>query len=219
MLFVDMPYDTDVTVSEEIESFCRQSCHYSVYSFIEAAEQRKWSAVGFMTDVLGSPISSSADERYYGYNVFEWAIHASNAEQIEKALDEIDPEGWGYGPAESFIFDASNAAIVAEAERLQICLSDYPVLNDERCSELEWEAHHPSEYECHSSDPDCGCDVKSHSCSDVFVMGVECGEIAIGDDDWYCLYCQESYNIGADEREVMRSIVVRMELAALVADG
>jgi hypothetical protein len=84
---------------------------------------------------------------------------------------------------------------------------------------MEYEEDHPSETECYNSYPDCGCPVKSHECSDIFRDAVWSEEISATDDEWYCMYCSEWYLIKAPERERARSIMHRMELAALEASG
>ncbi|MEU3825256.1 hypothetical protein AB0F36_08010 [Streptomyces sp. NPDC029080] len=198
----------EITLTESLSDWAGQNYSYSRWEFEDTAEKNEWTAIGVVMD-NDSPASSSTDQRYYVYDTPRWAQGASNAEAIEEALNAADGgHGWAYGPGETFVYDANNAAVAAVVEELESVLASYGYLNEERASELEDEENHPDEFTCHAG-RDCSCDVATHECSEVFAAGVECDEITAEMDEWHCPYCKEDYKIGADERKVMARILAR----------
>ena len=71
-------------------------------------------------------------------------------------------DAWPGGVIETLLVRADDALALRELGRIIDALSDYPVLDDERCSELEWDRAHPSDHECYSEDEDCPCAVRNH---------------------------------------------------------
>jgi hypothetical protein len=197
-----------VKFTEAVEDYTRQNYSYSLGHFETTAEDNDWAHIGLIMDNL-SPAESSTDQRYYGYDTARWAQGTSNAEAIEEALNAADGgHGWAYGPGETYVYDADNAAVVAVVEELEGALASYGWLNEERASELEDEENHPDDFTCHAG-RDCGCYVSSHECSDVFRDGVESGDITSKMTEWHCPYCQEDREIGREERAAMALILAR----------
>ncbi|MET8164656.1 hypothetical protein ABZT34_10410 [Streptomyces sp. NPDC005329] len=194
--------------TDAVEDYASQSYAYSLGHFETAAEDNDWAHIGLIMDNL-HPAASSTDQRYYGYDTARWAQGTSNAEAIEEALNAADDGmGWAYGPGETYVYDADNAAVVAVVEELEGALASYGWLNEERASELEDEENHPDDFTCHAG-RDCGCYVSSHECSDVFRDGVESGDITSKMTEWHCPYCQEDREIGREERAAMALILAR----------
>ncbi|MFM9464170.1 hypothetical protein ACKI1K_15135 [Streptomyces scabiei] len=198
----------EITFTESLRDYARQNYSYTLWDFEDTAEKNEWTSIGLIMDNL-SPAESSTDLRYYVYDVARWAQGTSNAEAIEEALNAADDgHGWAYGPGETYVYDAGNAAIVAVVEELEGALASYGYLNEERASELEDEENHPDEFTCHGG-PDCGCYASTHEHGDLFRDGVESGEITADADEWHCPYCKEDQTITAVDRKAMGVILAR----------
>lgn len=72
-------------------------------------------------------------------------------------------DAWPGGTIETLLVRADDAPALLVLERIIRALSDYPVLDDEHCSDLEWRHDHPSEDECYSEDEECPCAVRNHA--------------------------------------------------------
>jgi hypothetical protein len=100
----------------------------------------------------------------------ESARDDSNYEVAERILTDASSFGevgtrydvWPGGVIETLLVRADDAPAIRELARIVDALEDYPILNDEHCSELEWERAHPSDHECYSEDEDCRCAVRNH---------------------------------------------------------
>lgn len=115
------------------------------------AVDHEWSAVG-----LG-PVGQHRDSDPLARSNFE-VISSEMRERFGDAMTVVSFGHWGVGWVEEIAFDASREDIVDYVESWEVALSDYPVADDEHFSELEWNDNHPSDSECYSDDPHCGCD-------------------------------------------------------------
>ncbi|MFD8089002.1 hypothetical protein [Streptomyces malaysiensis] len=209
-------------LTDELSEYCRGQYHYSAWEFEEMAADNGWSSIGMIMEPDGQPVSSSTEYRYYG-TTHRYAQGASNAEAIERALAEVDERtgaaNYAYGPGGySFVYNASNADVVAVVWGIESALSDYGYLDEERASEIEDEENHPDEFTCYA-DNDCSCEVATHEHADMFQLGVESGAITPDMDEWSCPYCKDEQPIEAADREVMARIVARMWHDELQAAG
>jgi hypothetical protein len=91
-------------------------------------------------------------ETYYGFYPVVGRHRDSDVldrSNFEVALEQLGGESdtvivarashWAVGWVESILVDATNADAVHEAEDIRRSLEDYPVLDDMRYSEMEWE--------------------------------------------------------------------------------
>lgn len=105
---------------------------------------------------LTTPISRNARDS-------EDALAESNFRVAKRIIDAVSPFGtsyrwdaWPGGQIQTLVIRADDAAALREMTGIVNSLSDYPVLDDEDHSELEWEQWHPSDTECYNDeDPEC----------------------------------------------------------------
>jgi hypothetical protein len=122
----------------------------------------------------------------------ESACDDSNYEVAETILTAASSFGevstrydaWPGGVIETLLVRADDAPALRELARIVDALSDYPILDDEHCSELEWDRAHPSDHECYSEDEDCPCEVRNH---DHAFSADEADE----DSEAWCALCRE----------------------------
>jgi hypothetical protein len=94
----------------------------------------------------------------------------SNYQVAERLLTEASSFGevtarydaWPGGVIETILVRADDASALRVLMSIVSALEDYPVLDDEHHSALEDERAHPSDHECYSEDPECGCEVRNH---------------------------------------------------------
>ncbi|MFD8594527.1 hypothetical protein ACFV1L_05960 [Kitasatospora sp. NPDC059646] len=186
-----------IELSPAIQRLCDASPHYGRRDFEAAAPFRR---MGVIEGPDGHMVSSDT----YGDNLYnnteeKWQ-HVTNARAIRDLLEEADNGcGWEYGPADSFVYDLDNPAIVAVVEEIESALSDYPFLNEDSYQEEVYDEYHPDETTCHA-DGECPCYANTHECSDVMAAAVGCGKIALLMDEWYCEYCSTWYEITPEQR-------------------
>ena len=90
------------------------------------------------------------------------ALERSNMITATERLDAIDANGstvarfghWAVGWIEEIAYDLADPAICAAVDAMRASLDDYPVLDEIRYSDMEWEENHPSEWICYGG-PDC----------------------------------------------------------------
>ncbi|WP_424214758.1 hypothetical protein ACN20G_23320 [Streptomyces sp. BI20] len=105
--------------------------------FAQAAREACFGGFGIVSgDGMGTPLEAYNCRGYYGCDCTE-NLAKVNAEETLAAfkragVDTYEYDGW-------IMWDASNAKGHAIAESIGNTLSDYPVLNDEMLSDLEWE--------------------------------------------------------------------------------
>ena len=96
-------------------------------------------------------------------------------------------DAWPGGTIETLLVRADDAPALRELGKIISALADYPVLDDEHCSALEWDYAHPSDHECYSEDEDCPCAVRNHD-----HIGPDFRpEDADEDGEIYCRSCSE----------------------------
>lgn len=212
----------EITLSEAIQSYTRQNYTYGDWHFYEEAEKNGWKSIGMMVDPLGSPVSSETHSRNYYGPVWEYARAIANAERIVELLDAVDEKvgepGYSYGPGSSFVYDTDNALMVEAVESIENALSD-GCLNDDRAYEIEYEENHPSESECYSDDPDCGCYANSHEHADVLADAFESAEVLILDGEWFCPYCNDWEEITPADWDRIAAITRRLDREDKAAKG
>ena len=96
-------------------------------------------------------------------------------------------DAWPGGIIETLLVRADDAPALRELERIVNALADYPVLDDEHYSEMEWESNHPSDHECYSEDEDCPCAVRNHDHTGPDFRPEDADE----DGEIYCRSCSE----------------------------
>ncbi|MDH6705437.1 hypothetical protein P3T27_002147 [Kitasatospora sp. MAA19] len=202
----------EIALSGAIQEYTRQNYTYGPGNFEHTAEENGWTSIGMICDLMGSPVSCKADSRHYQYVTSTWALHASNAEEIERILDEVaDGLEWAHGPGDSYVFNADRPEMVQAVADIEAALGD-GALNETRKYELEYEENHPSEHECYSEDPDCRCEANTHSCREQLWGGVEGGEIGLTADCYWCQYCNGWVDMtDADRMEMHRRLYGRRE--------
>ena len=135
---------------------------------------------------LVTPVSHGSRE--------ESARDDSNYEVAERLLTDASSFGevgtrydaWPGGVIETLLVRADDAPALRELERITDALADYPVLDDEHCSELEHERNHPSDHECYA-DELCECEVRNHSHTGPDFRPEDADE----DGEIYCRPCSE----------------------------
>ncbi|MFJ9771849.1 hypothetical protein ACIRVF_11445 [Kitasatospora sp. NPDC101157] len=197
----------EIILSEAIHEYTRQNYAYGPWNFEHTAEQNGWTSIGMICDPMGSPVSSSTNSRDYQYVTHTYALHASNAEEIERILGEVaDGQEWAHGPGDCYVYNADHPGMVKAVAEIEGALGDGP-LNSDRMSELEWEENHPSEHECYSTDPDCGCEKNTHACREELWSAVSGGEIGLTAETYWCRYCNGWIDLtDADRTEMNRRL-------------
>lgn len=125
----------------------------------------------------------------------ESARDDSNYEVAEEILTAASSFGeistrydaWPGGVIETLLVRADDALALRELDRIIGALADYPILDDERCSEMEWDRAHPSDHECYSEDEDCPCAVRNHDHTGPDFRPADTDE----DGEIYCSACRE----------------------------
>ncbi|MFJ5882698.1 hypothetical protein [Kitasatospora cineracea] len=206
----------EIELSDAIQRICDVSPHYGRWDFESAAEFRRMGAIEHPDGGLVS--SDTYGSNFYNNTEEKWR-HVTNARAIRDLLEEADSGcGWEYGPADTFVYDLDNPAIVAVVESVESRLADYPFLNEDSYTEEVWEENHPSETECHAGS-DCDCYVNSHECSEVLWNAYEAGALPIAEGEWYCAYCDKWYKITAQITDEMAMREFRKQLADAEAAG
>ncbi|MCX4685505.1 hypothetical protein OG401_14475 [Kitasatospora purpeofusca] len=203
----------EITLSEAIHEYTRQNYTYAWWNFEHTAEQNGWKSIGMIVDAMGSPVSSSTSSRDYQYVTHTYALHASNAETIEKILGE-DSAGleWAHGPGDCYVYNADHVATVEAVEGIEGRLANYGILNEDRMSELEYEENHSDEFECGSEDPDCGCEANSHSCREEWWGAIDSGRDDVEAATYWCRYCRDWVTVtDVDRMDIDRRINGRRE--------
>ncbi|MCZ4119059.1 hypothetical protein [Streptomyces sp. H39-S7] len=214
--------EDEITLSEAIRSYTSQNYSYGDWHFFEEAGKHGWSSIGMIVDLLGSPVSSETHSRSYYGPVWEYARSVANAERIVELLDAVDEKvgepGYAYGPGSSFIYDANNVLMVEAVESIEGALSD-GCLNEDRADEIEYEENHPSETECYSDNPDCGCRASNHEHAEELASAFEFEPVQIMDGEWFCDFCSEWIEIAPADWERMAAITRRLDREDKEAKG
>ncbi|MFD7162806.1 hypothetical protein [Streptomyces violascens] len=130
----------DVKFDEFAKEYAERDRGYSYRSVLEdmahVARDFAWAGFGMVNDGTGEPLEDWTDGWYYNCVCRENRIRV-NAEATRAAfgsagVDTFEWRGW-------IVWDASNPAGHAIAESVGRTLGDYPILDDERLSELEWD--------------------------------------------------------------------------------
>lgn len=95
-------------------------------------------------------------------------------------------DAWPGGIIETLLIRADDAPAIRELERIIDALEDYPVLDDEHFSGLEWDRNHPSDDECYA-EYDCSCAVRNHDHTGPGFAPDDADE----DGEIYCQKCSE----------------------------
>ncbi|QLE71133.1 hypothetical protein FGW37_05510 [Streptomyces rectiverticillatus] len=194
---------------EELAEYTKE-CHKGASMHIDReAFEGLWYAL---------PISRTRDAK---------ALEESNYAVIERDLTERFPETveahsfghWGYGWYERLYVRRDDAAALLAAQQWVDALASYGIADEEHYSETEYEHNHPSERECYSNDPDCGCEVKSHECSEMLSAAVESGEVASADEAWWCDFCNEWRDLDDSERARLVAWEYRKNCRAMEGAG
>ncbi|MFD7017235.1 hypothetical protein [Streptomyces sp. NPDC059928] len=130
----------DIKFSDFAKEFAERDRGYSSRSVLEdmvdAARDFAWAGFGLVDDGTGEPLEDWTDGWYYNCDCRETRIRV-NAEATRAAFKSAGVEtfewrGW-------IVWDASNRAGREIARSIGSSLADYPILDDERMSELEWD--------------------------------------------------------------------------------
>lgn len=97
----------------------------------EHATEHEWSAVGL--GPVGQHRDSDARDRC-NFDV----IYADLRERFGDAVASVSFGHWGFGWVEEISFDADNADVVEAVEAWEVALADYPVADEMKLSELEY---------------------------------------------------------------------------------
>ncbi|MEU5299736.1 hypothetical protein ACH4YO_08020 [Streptomyces noursei] len=194
-----------VEISDELRSLCRHSPWYAEYQFRGEAEEAQWESVAAITDQGGHLVSNRTHGFDYYGSVEAYARGVSNAEAVIEALEEEDEHQlhWGYGPAETFIYNPKHEPIRRVVADIEGALHAYPYLNEERASEIEWEEHHPNDHECHAEEG-CSCEVTSHECLDQVEGLAYGGAVGLESKEFECPVCLTGLPIETKELERVR---------------
>ena len=98
----------------------------------------------------------------------EDALADSNFEVAEKMLEEASNFGetdyrcdaWVGGVISTLMIRSDDAGAIRALNSIIRRLEDYPILDEEHFSELEYERNHPGDHECYAED--CSCSVAVH---------------------------------------------------------
>ncbi|MFF4927415.1 hypothetical protein ACFY2H_00620 [Streptomyces griseofuscus] len=195
-----------VEISDELRELCRHSPWYAEYQFRGEAEQADWDSIAAIRDHAGHFVSS----RTHGYNYYDsteaYARGVSNAEAVIEALEEEDPNQlhWGYGPAETFVYNAKHEPIRRVVADIEGRLAAWPYLNEDRASEIEWDENHPNDHECHAEEG-CSCAVSSHECGEQVEGLAYEGAIDLESEEFECPVCLADLPIEKRELEKVRN--------------
>ncbi|MFJ7907467.1 hypothetical protein [Kitasatospora sp. NPDC096204] len=147
------------------------------------------------------------------------ALEESNWAVISEDLDKRFPESvevhsfghFACGYYERLYVRTDDALAIRAIQDWVERLENHPVASDDHYSEVEWERNHPSEHECYSEDPDCGCEKNTHSCREQLWGAVErAGAIDLTAESYWCRYCNGHIDMtDADRAEMLRRLYGR----------
>jgi hypothetical protein len=155
------------------------------------------------------------------------ALELSNYTVITDDLMETHPEAfevhsfghWAVGWVERLYVRADDALAIRDAQKWADALASYGIADEEHYSATEYEQNHPSETECYSSDPECGCVKNTHSCADMLAAAIDTGAVKPDDDSWWCDFCCEWNDLDDEWRMRAEMAALRAELADMEAKG
>jgi hypothetical protein len=105
-------------------------------------------------------------------------------------------DAWPGGVIETLLIRADDAPAIRELDRIIGALADYPVLDDEHCSALEWDRAHPDgdDGPCYSEDElGCPCASRNHDHAGPDFRPEDADE----DGEIYCKRCGEYVTPGS----------------------
>ncbi|MEV8022465.1 hypothetical protein AB0O76_40470 [Streptomyces sp. NPDC086554] len=128
----------DVKFNEFAREYAERQPYYrhSLDDFAEEAREMCWAGFGLVDDGTGEPLETWSEYGYYNCDCRENLLRV-NYESAREAFKSAGVEthevnGW-------LVWDASNRAGHEIARSIGRALGGYPVLDDERLSDLEWD--------------------------------------------------------------------------------
>ncbi|MFJ7901866.1 hypothetical protein ACIQ6V_15480 [Streptomyces sp. NPDC096198] len=130
----------DVKFDEFTKEYAERDRGYSYRSVLEdmadAARDFAWAGLGLVDDGTGEPLEYWTDGWYYNCDCRENFIRVNSestlAAFMDAGVETYEWRGW-------IVWDASNPAGYEIARSVSSSLADYPCLDDERLSSLEWD--------------------------------------------------------------------------------
>ncbi|MFC9231374.1 hypothetical protein ACFTZI_20830 [Streptomyces decoyicus] len=155
------------------------------------------------------------------------ALELSNWTVISEDLMETHPDAfevhsfghWAVGWFERLYVRADDARAIRVAQQWADALVSYGIADEEHYSATEYEQNHPSETECYSSDPDCGCEKNTHQCAAVLAAAIDAGAVKFDDESWWCDLCCEWNDLDGEWRMRAELAALRTELADMESKG
>ncbi|MFI6685003.1 hypothetical protein [Streptomyces sp. NPDC050485] len=115
---------------------CQPWYRHTLDEMAEAARDMCWAGFGIVDDGTGEPLEDWNSRGYYNCdcreNLLRVNAEATYAAFKDAGVDTHEWNGW-------IVWDASNPKGHAIAEQIGRSLAGYPILDDERLSELEWD--------------------------------------------------------------------------------
>jgi len=104
-------------------------------------------------------------------------------------------DAWPGGVIHTLLVRADDAPALRVLNQIIDALADYPVLDDEHYSDLEWDRNHPDgdDGQCYSEDEECPCVSRNHAHTGPGFQPEDADE----DNEIYCKRCAEYVTPGS----------------------